>query len=178
MVEMSKQLFVLFLDFIKEEQKPSVDKMLTSVSDLFKRYFHCSPFSEDLLPTDAHPADGHMILAAHHLMDDPVVNESFLTIALIALAKCLESSPANHTAKLLLLSLYSHIGAAKSNQIVFNTLDVKYIQLDTLGYMATTLASSCGHYQSALSVYNSSLKFYNVNSKDVSVQILGLILRY
>lgn len=171
MNEMNRQLVILFLSFMKQEQCLSVDEKLERASDLCKRYHHCLPLSEHLLPSDAHPEDGHMILAAHVLMDDPVVNEQLLTIAVVALAKCLESSPSNNSAKLLLMSLYSYIGAGKANQIVFNTLDVKYVQLDTLGYMATTLASSCGHYLTSLGLYNNSLKFYNTNNKDVSLKL-------
>lgn len=144
---------------------------VSRVCDLVRRYFHCQPISGQLLPTDANPADGHLTLAAHILLDDdPSVDERSLTLGIIALEKCLESSPSNHSVKLLLMSLYSYIGAVSSNQRVYESLDVKYIQNDTLGYMATTLASSCGHYQTALALYNNSLKFYNLNSKDVSFQ--------
>lgn len=174
MVEMRRQLLVQFLIFLQQEQVVPIAEKVSKVCDLFKRYFHCQPISGQLLPTDANPADGHLTLAGHILLDDdPSVDEQSLTLAIIALEKCLESSPSNHSVKLLLMSLYSYIGAVSSNQRVYESLDVKYIQNDTLGYMATTLASSCGHYQTALTLYNNSLKFYNLNSKDVSFSIRG-----
>ena len=58
-------------------------------------------------------------------------------------------------------------GAAGAAYSVYNTLDLKSIQLDTLSYVCSRHVAAQGQLAAAQLVFNTVLKFFN-NVKDVS----------
>ena len=59
------------------------------------------------------------------------------------------------------------VGAAGAAYSVYNTLDLKSIQLDTLSYVCSRHVAAQGQLAAAQLVFNTVLKFFN-NVKDVS----------
>jgi N-terminal acetyltransferase B complex non-catalytic subunit len=111
-----------------------------------------------LLPTDIHPGDDFALVAAMSLikLGSPVYVKYFADPVgfpqrngpkrLIQAAAVLEfahsQSPANPQILLLLIRLYSLLGAGSLAMRAYNRLNVKQIQGDTLGYMLFDRISS------------------------------------
>lgn len=75
--------------------------------------------------------------------DTPVPDEAsqlaarqLLLEAVVILEDARKASPFNFQFRLLLIELYSCLGAHKPSQVLFNALDVKNIQYESLGYLA------------------------------------------
>ena len=64
---------------------------------------------------------------------------------------------------------FSILGACGASDNIYETLELKYIQLDTLGWIMHRYISSLGHYESALRHFKTALSFYNNYHKDVSI---------
>jgi hypothetical protein len=58
-------------------------------------------------------------------------------------------------------------GAVGCSQKAFQGLEVKHIQLDTLGHLVSRHVITCGHFASASTVLGNTLKFFTGNYKDV-----------
>lgn len=58
-------------------------------------------------------------------------------------------------------------GAGVAAHDVYETLDVKHMQLDSLGYVHCAAVQSNGQYNIASSLYDVTLRFFTVNYKDV-----------
>jgi len=112
----------------------------------------------ELLPTDIHPGDDFALVAAMSLikLGSPLYVKYFADPVgfpqrngpkrLIQAAALLEfahsKSPANPQILLLLIRLYSVLGAGSLAMRAYNKLNVKQIQGDTLGYMLFDRISS------------------------------------
>lgn len=55
---------------------------------------------------------------------------------------------------------------------MYNNLDIKHIQLDSLGYIHCGLLQSTGLLGVANILYDTTLKFFSSNYKDVSTSII------
>ena len=51
---------------------------------------------------------------------------------------------------------------------VYNSLDLKQIQLDSLGYLMARHLQSCAHFDSSSDLFDNALRFYGGNYKEVS----------
>jgi len=60
------------------------------------------------------------------------------------------------------------IGAGAAAHDVYETLDIKHMQLDSLGYIHGGAVQATGQYSIASSLYDVTLRFFTVNYKDVS----------
>ena len=58
------------------------------------------------------------------------------------------------------------MGAADT---VHHNLELKHVQLDSLGYIMSRHYFAQGHFKAATTVYANTLKFFTGNYKDVSV---------
>lgn len=94
-----------------------------------------STFGADMLPTAYQYADEFLILAVYNRLEsEPNTDE--LVLGLISNLKCaLGPSPSNHHLKLLLINLYSHLGAYDALQNVYDSMEVKNIQNYSISYL-------------------------------------------
>ena len=165
--DIQRNLHLDALIFLNEHATMTREEKVKKVCLLMGRYSLHLKEVGDLLPNEVNPADGHCILAAHILMDD-TKDESLLISAILLLKMGLECSPSNHFMKVLLLSLYNNFGAGKLCGTIFESLDIKYIQYDSLGYLISTPLASLGLFSLSSSFYSSAGKFYTTTQKDVS----------
>lgn len=135
----------------------------------------------NVLKTDMHPGDGAAIMAAIHLIKlgaTPYVglainikseDLAFLrrngTKRLVQAAALLEfahaNSPANPQILLLLIRLYSYLGAGSLAMRSFKRLNLKRIQLDTLGYMLFDRLSTLHPHSWNDKTYSDSSEVFN-----------------
>lgn len=87
------------------------------------------------------------------------------------LERGLLSSPANFHTKILLVRIYLEAGLVGAADHIFTLLDVKHIQLDSLGYLHVPLLASLGHLPLASITLDHATKFFIANYKDVCIDI-------
>ena len=123
---------------------------------------------EERLPTDFCPADSYILLATHLLHELWYnTNEAvYLYRAMALLERGLLSSPANFHIKILLVRIYLEAGLVGAADHIFTLLDVKHIQLDSLGYLHVPLLASLGHLSLASITLDHATKFFIANYKD------------
>lgn len=85
------------------------------------------------------------------------------------LENALLSSPANFHIKMLLVRIYLEAGFVGAADHAFSLLDVKHLQLDSLGYLHTSLLAPLGHLSLASATLDHTTKFFIANYKDVCI---------
>lgn len=85
------------------------------------------------------------------------------------LERGLLSSPANFHIKILLVRTYLEAGLVGAADHVFTLLDVKHVQLDSLGHLHASLLAPLGHLSLASATLHFSAKFFIANYKDVRI---------
>nr|CAD7589516.1 unnamed protein product [Timema genevievae] len=135
---------------------------------LYQHYRHGIEFNKSLLHTDIASNDPYALLTAHVLCDlwFETRNSQFLVDALVILENALEFSPSNFHIKLLLLRFYFLLGAGGAAYKVYESLDVKHMQLDSLGWLLCTNIFTLGHFTTTANLYDITLKFFTINYKD------------
>lgn len=134
--------------------------------ELIARYIdHRLPGLES---TDRQPGDDYIILAAHKVLptvsavkklttsiegqgedyDSERYNDASAVLKCIMLVEAaLIWSPCNYDFKLLLLRLYEALGGVDKMAMVWDSLDVKHVQLSTLTHIVLKPYFECGHHQ-------------------------------
>ncbi|XP_050315955.1 phagocyte signaling-impaired protein [Anthonomus grandis grandis] len=139
------------------------------VTAFILHYQHGSQaYGKGLLSTDLGPADYYGILAAHVLYDLSRGEEGNhnMVAALALLEGLLKHSPSNFHAKLLAVKLYHMIGDSMDANFVFHGLDVKHIQLDSLGYVHCGRLATTGQFSLCAMHFDTTLKFFSSNYRD------------
>uniref|UniRef100_A0AAG5CYU9 Phagocyte signaling-impaired protein n=1 Tax=Anopheles atroparvus TaxID=41427 RepID=A0AAG5CYU9_ANOAO len=117
---------------------------------------------QGLLVTDMGPSDPYAILAAQIMYErawrlqrsEPAIE------ALCLLNHLLSNSVNNFHAKLLVLQLHHRLGLTLSAHDVYEILDIKHIQLDSLGYLHCAQLANGGFPTVAKHVYERTLNFF------------------
>lgn len=65
--------------------------------------------------------------------------------------------------------MYCISGGGLGAQKLYDSLDVKHLQLDSLGYIHCARLATTGLLKEATGLYDTTLKFFSSNYKDVSV---------
>ncbi|XP_044764345.1 phagocyte signaling-impaired protein [Coccinella septempunctata] len=125
-------------------------------------------YGTQLLPTDLGPSDPYALLAAHVMYDLAQMQKSAepIIVALVLLEWLLKKSPSNFHAKLLCVRLYHTVGGAIGAQNMYDSLEIKHLQLDSLGYIHCARLPTTGLIGIATSHYDTTLKFFASNYKD------------
>lgn len=89
-----------------------------------------------------------------------------LVEALCLLHYLLCNSPSNFHAKLLCLQIYHILGCGWSAHKTYETLDIKQVQLDSLGYLHCAQLPICGMMSLSKPLYDSTLKFFTASYKE------------
>ncbi|XP_076363781.1 phagocyte signaling impaired isoform X2 [Tachypleus tridentatus] len=168
--EMQRHLcYVQLCHYFGHHENYSKEDKLKLAICLYERYTHGLQFGKDLLSTDFKPSDNYALLAAHILIDiwEEKEDEKFLIEALVMLETALKNSPSNFQIKLLLLNLYNIIGAVGASHTLYESLDIKHVQQETLGYLITSHLAACAHFSVASTVLTTALRFFNSNFKDI-----------
>lgn len=130
------------------------------------QYFHSnSPSRTYLTQISFHP----LLSPTVHVMYDLALQlkkSDHLVEALCLLNYLLSNSPSNFHAKLLCLQLYHRIGCCWGAQKMYESLNLKFIQLDSMGYLHCARLATSGMFTVARSVYEPTLKFFTNSYKE------------
>lgn len=89
----------------------------------------------------------------------------------------LRNSPSNFHAKLLCLQIYHILGCALGAHKIYVSLDVKHVQLDSLGYLHCAHLPITGIISLAKPIYDQTLKFFTASYKD-SLEYLAMTYKF
>jgi len=89
----------------------------------------------------------------------------------------LRNSPSNFHAKLLCLQIFHISGCALGAHKIYESLDIKHIQLDSMGYMHCTHLPLTGIISLAKPLYDQTLKFFTASYKD-SLEYLAMSYKF
>lgn len=144
------------------------DAKIKLVAKLATQYDNALSLGKDLQTSDLQHSDPFCVLMIHLLAEESTFDDVTLQTLIAILERALKRSPTNHVMKLLLINLYNIAGAVACSNILFEQLDIKHVQLDSLGYLMSTPLLAGGHYCLAVQLFSSALRFFTVNYKDVS----------
>ncbi|EFN87304.1 N-alpha-acetyltransferase 25, NatB auxiliary subunit [Harpegnathos saltator] len=147
--------------------KNKQEELIKRLCDLYEKGNELCPVQERL-PTDFCPADSYILLASHllHQLWVDTSDASFLYRAISLLERSLLSSPANFHVKILLVRMYLEVGLVVAADRAFALLDVKHLQLDSLGHLHVPLLASLGDLPLASTTLDHTAKFFIANYKD------------
>ncbi|KAG4065801.1 hypothetical protein HA402_012479 [Bradysia odoriphaga] len=136
-------------------------------------------FGNDLLPTDMGPSDSYALLAVHVMYDLSLKLQTseHLIEALCLLHYLLSNSPSNFHAKLLCLQIYHLLGCGWGAQKTAESLDIKYVQLDSMGYLHVSQLPRVGIPSITKPWYDSTLRFFTSSYKD-SLEYLAMCYKF
>lgn len=158
----------------------SIEHLSALYTALSLHYEHgMNAFGINMLPTDIGPSDQYALLAVYVMYDLAVKLQSSekLIEALCLLHYLLCNSPSNFHAKLLCLQIYHILGCGWGAYKTYESLEVKHIQLDSMGYLHCALMPSLGITSVAKHLYDSTLKFFTTSYKD-SVEYLAMSYKF
>ncbi|KAL7041448.1 hypothetical protein ACKWTF_000782 [Chironomus riparius] len=158
----------------------SIEHLQALYSALTLHYEHSfSAFGKDLLSTDIGPSDQYSILAAHIMYDIAIKsNSSYRLIeTLHFLNYLLKNSPSNFHGKLLCLQIFHILGCGMGAHKVYDSLDIKHIQLDSMGYLHCAHLPSTALASLSKPIYDQTLKFFTASYKD-SLEYLAMSYKY
>lgn len=102
--------------------------------------------------TERQPCDEYIILAAHKLLPyttEPqkrLDNTVLVLKTIMMLEAALTNSPFNHDFKLVLMRLYAAVGGIDRMSELWDSLDVKHVQLSTLSHIVIRPFFDSGHH--------------------------------
>lgn len=70
------------------------------------------------------------------------------------------------------MRIYSILGDMQRMMSLFNRLDIKYIQRDSLGYLTFTSAMQFGRFKDAIYYYTSLTTQFDQNEREVSAETI------
>lgn len=147
----------------------SYKSKLQLASDLMRCYHHATQLNATrMLPTDIQQNDPFALMVAN-LMNDVWIETGlsfYLRDAIVVLEHALMKSPSNFHIKLFLIKLYNRLGVSKAAHRIYELLDIKHMQLDSLGYLQCWPLLLTGQYQLASQLYDTTIKFFTSNHKD------------
>lgn len=172
----------------KQDLLPS--KHIELADSLVSTYHQTKQFSSHMAATDIRPNDTYLIMAAHNYL--AAVNKSLLNKGSLSdktenefdvcplipkicaiLEHGIEVSKANFQLKLLLIKFYNMQGALNVSHGVYDALELKHIQLDTLGHVLALQITDSSHFTHAEEIFNTTLKFFMANHKDTSDPLIS-----
>ncbi|XP_061402206.1 phagocyte signaling-impaired protein [Musca vetustissima] len=157
-----------------------IEHRLAFYTSLKLHYEHgLSNFGKDLLPTDMGPSDPYALLAANVMYDISQQEQKSDRIfeALCLLQYVLRNSTSNFHVKLLSLKIFHMLGCLLGAQEMYEYLEIKQIQLDSMGYVHCNPMILAGRFSMARSVYDTTLKFFT-NSYKERLEYIALTYRF
>jgi len=112
--------------------------------------------------------DSHLLASIFILLDIFYeTNEiSILWRCAMLLEKSITSSPTNKTTKLYLVRIYSKLGMFLPCADLFESLEIKYVQHDSLGFALSRFMTSLGHYDVASQIFQVVRNFFRSQMKE------------
>ncbi|XP_050068451.1 phagocyte signaling-impaired protein [Anopheles maculipalpis] len=136
-------------------------------------------YGQGLLVTDMGPSDAYALLAAQIMYERAwrMQRSGPAIEALCLLNHLLANSVNNFHGKLLVLQLYHRLGLIQAAQTAYEALDIKHIQLDSLGYLHCAQLANAGFPALAKTTYDRTLYFF-LNDNDANSEFTKALCNY
>ncbi|KAL1489406.1 hypothetical protein ABEB36_014306 [Hypothenemus hampei] len=147
----------------------SKDHLQAMMTALVLHYQHgYQTYGKELPSTDIGPADNYALMAVHVMYDLSKTENGiqYLVAAIALLSNLIRNSPSNFHAKLLVVKIYHMLGDVIGANNIFYSLDIKHIQLDSLGYIHCGQLATTGMFSICSVHYDTTIKFFSSNYKD------------
>lgn len=125
-------------------------------------------YGRDMLPTAYQYADEFLILAVYSRLDNQPHNELLALRLINNLRQGLVNSPSNHHFKLLLINLYSYLGAYDVLQTTYDSMEIKNIQNYSISYLMFTQSIRLAIGSMASGPTVTAYQFFNSNLFDLA----------
>ncbi|KAG0240907.1 N-alpha-acetyltransferase 25, NatB auxiliary subunit [Actinomortierella wolfii] len=163
-----------FERFVGMHTSLSAAEKYAQVNNLWKLYEEALPLGKDLEETERQYGDDYAIMASHILIDlyketksyTPLLNAAFL------LEHALKASKHNYQMKLLLIRIYSILGAFNCANAIYNTMSIRHVQHDTMSHYITDRALNYGLVNEALTQVYEEHQIYHSNEAETPEMIL------
>lgn len=119
------------------------------------------------------PIDHYCLLAINCIMTNsitshmfetaiqqPILTDTVLITIITMTEEACSNSPSNHQIRLVLLKLYSLVGASMHCSTILSSLDIKHFQIDTLGHLLNPVLYDTGNYAFSKESLDTCLGFY------------------
>ena len=156
--------------YLGRQTQMSLTDLLALANELDAIYRHVlANFGKDLPSTSFQYADDFIILATHIYYEAYLVHGhgSLLSIVL-NLKRALANSPSNFQIKLLLLNLYSHLGAYDPLQKMYESMEIKNIQHYSTANLLLVHNIRLAALGSSSTVSTAMSQFFTSNLFDIS----------
>lgn len=112
------------------------------------------------------PPSSHFTVYVMYDLAVKLKSSNHMVEALCLLNYLITNSPGNFHAKLLCLQLYHRIGCSWGAQKVFEQINLKFVQLDSMGYLHNARLATSGLFVQARSNYEATLKFFTASVRE------------
>ncbi|CAG2112305.1 unnamed protein product [Medioppia subpectinata] len=136
------------------------------LGQIYEKHFENIIAKSDIMTTEPQSTDPFVTLMACVMFVNKEFDDNILIQTIVILENGLIKSPANFHFKLLLVKLYNMIGAVSASHTWLESLDIKHIQYDSLGYIFATQHMIGAHFNTSSQLLGNMLKFYSSNVKD------------
>ncbi|BFZ19068.1 hypothetical protein BsWGS_22107 [Bradybaena similaris] len=153
----------------------SIDQALLLSRQLLLRYRDGLSFGKDLLKTDLQYSDNFLLLAVHLLLDVWVKTGDDVHVwqAIVHLELGIRESTSNYQFKLLLIRLYCIKGVFGPCPALYDSMEIKHIMNDTLGYIVSNHVVRLGHFVEAGTMYTTMVRFFVLNQREASEHLMS-----
>ncbi|CAF0760646.1 unnamed protein product [Brachionus calyciflorus] len=159
--------------FLGKQENLSCQELVNLAGQLEEYYSSGLVFGKDLLPTAFQFVDEFLIMAIHIRYDvimkypETKNNESLLN--LIAKLKLgLAKSPSNFQLKLLLLNLYTQLGAYDSIKKMYDSMEIKNIQYYSTSNLILFNNMRLGSFETSSNIYSNMSNFFTAGLFDLT----------
>ncbi|KAK2156402.1 hypothetical protein LSH36_214g03025 [Paralvinella palmiformis] len=158
-----------------QHRKLDHEQRVEIIQDLMLRYRSGLNFGKTLTSTEFQYSDPYICIVAHLLYEGwkEIGDWSLLWQAILITEMALSNSQYNFQLKLLLIRLYGTIGAFGPCTDLYDSLEIKHIQNDALGYVIANHVGRLGHFNSAGMLYDNMLRFFTQNHKDTTEHLIS-----
>ncbi|KAG0169915.1 N-alpha-acetyltransferase 25, NatB auxiliary subunit [Apophysomyces sp. BC1015] len=145
-----------------------LEQALSLVNELWACYQDALPLGEGLEKTEWQYGDDYVILSAHILLDCYKEHQqmTILIQAIVLLETALTKSTYNFQIKLILVRLYNMLGIHTRPLQIYQTMDIKQIQFDTMIHYFTDRYISLGCFDSLEQTFYESTMIYKSNETE------------
>jgi len=170
-----------FGELTQENVEKTTKALISKFAEHMKQYYadyKGVEKGERLLNDDYLLLAADILIAFIHSHDVEKIDEKFfdlysLTIYILELGIAI--SPYNHDMKLRAMYLYGQIGAPDRAQDIYKTMDIKAIQLDTLGYVFFTPFSQLSLEDRLLDLCRDGIKYHIENMRESKESIISCV---
>eukprot|EP01134_Creolimax_fragrantissima_P000686 CFRG0686T1 len=163
---------------MKQEQRVQL------VNQMVQMYINTIDLGKNLLPTERQYNDDIILLTIQNLVDlyeglgtsekvDSDMDKAvYLEVAAVLITFAQNASPTNFYLKANLVSILRYLGAVAPAYKVYKSMDVKYIQHDTLSYFIRPSLITMAHYEDAKQANKTVGQIYKHNLVEVPEMVV------